>query len=218
MAETLKLCFVSRHTRVASLVCAIAGLAACSVGPNYVRPPVETPPAYKEAQQWKQAEPRDERPRGDWWEVFNDGELNALVTQVAITNQTIKAAEARVREARALTQAARAAFFPIVTANASATRSGGRGGTSVGGSVDSTGGSSGGVRNNYNVSLDVNWEIDLWGRVRRTVEASEATAEASAADLESAKLSAQAQLAEDYFLLRAQDAQIRLLNDTVGAY
>jgi len=218
MAETLKLCFVSRHTRVASLVCAIAGLAACSVGPNYVRPPVETPPAYKEAQQWKQAEPRDERPRGDWWEVFNDGELNALVTQVAITNQTIKAAEARVREARALTQAARAAFFPIVTGNASATRSGGRGGTTVGGSVDSTGGSSGGVRNNYNVSLDVNWEIDLWGRVRRTVEASEATAEASAADLESARLAAQAQLAEDYFLLRAQDAQIRLLNDTVGAY
>src|SRR5207249_7345376 len=92
-----------------------------------------------------------------------------------------------------------------------ATRSGGR--ASVG-----TGGQTSGVRNSYNVSLDVNWEIDLWGRVRRTVEASEATAEASAADLESAKLSAQAQLAEDYFLLRAQDAQIRLLNDTVAAY
>ncbi|HEV8258602.1 MAG TPA: efflux transporter outer membrane subunit [Casimicrobiaceae bacterium] len=196
------------------VVCAIAGLFGCSVGPNYVRPPVETPSAYKEAQGWKQAEPRDERPRGNWWEAFNDRELNTLVTQVAITNQTIKAAEARVREARALTQAARAAFFPIVTANASATRSSSRGGTIVGGSVDS----GGGVRNNYNVAVDVNWEIDLWGRVRRTVEASEATAEASVADLESAKLSAQAQLAEDYFLLRVQDAQIRLLNDTVAAY
>jgi len=217
MAETLKLSFVSRRKREAWVVCAIAGLAACSVGPNYVRPPVETPSAYKEAQGWKQAEPRDEQSRGNWWEAFNDAQLDALVTQVAITNQTIKAAEARVREARALTQAARAAFFPIVTANASATRSGDRGGAG-GGSVGSTGGQGARVGNSYNVSLDVNWEIDLWGRVRRTVEASEATAEASASDLESAKLSAQAQLAEDYLLLRAQDAQIRLLNDTVAAY
>jgi NodT family efflux transporter outer membrane factor (OMF) lipoprotein len=148
--------------------------------------------------------------------VFNDAGLNALVTQVAITNQTIKAAEARVREARALTEQARAAFFPIVNANANATRSGSGGGTrstSAGTTVNL-----GGVHNNYNVALDVNWEIDLWGRVRRTVEASEATGEASVADLEAAKLSAQAQLALDYFLLRAQDADIRLLNDTVGAY
>jgi NodT family efflux transporter outer membrane factor (OMF) lipoprotein len=148
--------------------------------------------------------------------VFNDPQLNALVTQVAITNQTIKAAEARVREAQALTQQARAAFFPIVTANASATRSGSGGGTRSTSSGTTV--TLGGVHNNYNVSLDVNWEIDLWGRVRRTVEASEATGEASAADLESAKLSAQAQLAEDYWLLRAQDAQVRLLNDTVAAY
>src|SRR2546430_3957711 len=158
MAKAPKLCFVSRRTREASLVCASAGLAAGAVGPNYVRPPVETPSAYKEAQGWKQAEPRDERPRGNWWAVFNDGELDALVTQVAITNQTIKAAEARVREAQALTQQARAAFFPIVTANASATRSSSRAGTSVGTGVGSTAGSSGGVRNNYNVALDINWE------------------------------------------------------------
>ena len=214
MAEILKLSAWSREKRAKWVVCAIAGLCGCTAGPNYVRPPVETPSAYKEAQGWKQAEPRDERPRGNWWEAFNDPQLDALVTQVAITNQTIKAAEARVREARALTDAARAAFFPIVSANASATRSSSRGGTIVGGTVTS----GGGIRNNYNVSLDVNWEIDLWGRVRRTVEASEATAEASTADLESAKLSAQAQLAEDYFLLRVQDAQIRLLNDTVAAY
>src|SRR5438093_3760843 len=129
MAEILKPSFVSRRKREAWVVCAIAGLAACSVGPNYVRPPVETPSAYKEAQGWKQAEPRDEQSRGNWWEVFNDAQLDALVTQVAITNQTIKAAEARVREAQALTQQARAAFFPIVTANASATRSSSGGGT-----------------------------------------------------------------------------------------
>ena len=175
MAETLNPSLSSHHKRKAWAICAIAGLAACSVGPNYVRPLAETPPAYKEAQGWKQAEPRDERPRGNWWEVFNDAELDALLTQVAITNQTIKAAEARVREAQALTQQARAAFFPIVTANASATRSGSGGGTRSTSSGTTV--TLGGVHNNYNVSLDVNWEIDLWGRVRRTMEASEATAE-----------------------------------------
>jgi len=204
----------SRRKRAGWAVCATIALFGCSAGPNYVRPPVETPSAYKEAQGWKQAEPRDEQPRGNWWETFNDPQLNALVTQVAVTNQTIKAAEARVREAQALTQQARAAFFPIVTANASATRSSSGRGTIVGSTVSS----SGGVRNNYNVALDINWEVDLWGKVRRTVEASEATAEASTADLEAAELSAQAQLAMDYFLLRVQDADIRLLQDTVGAY
>jgi NodT family efflux transporter outer membrane factor (OMF) lipoprotein len=190
--------------------------AACTLGPNYARPAVEAPPAYKEAQCWKPAQPRDNEPRGNWWSVFNDPQLDALASQVEVSNQTIKAAEARVREARALTQQAQAALFPIVTANASATRSGGRGGT--GSNVDNAGGQGGGPRNNFNVALDVNWELDLWGRVRRTIEAGEATAQASVADLEAAKLSAQAQLAEDYFLLRVQDAQIRLLNDTVDAY
>jgi NodT family efflux transporter outer membrane factor (OMF) lipoprotein len=206
----------------ASLIAAmLAGtatlLAACTLGPNYARPGVEAPAAYKEAQGWKPAEPRENEPRGPWWKVFDDPKLDALLGQVEVSNQTIKAAEARVREARALTQQAQAAFFPIVTANASATRSGGRSGgsTSAGGGSSQ---SSGGASNNFNVALDVNWELDLWGRVRRTVEAGEATAQASVADLEAAKLSAQAQLAEDYFLLRAQDAQIRLLNDTVDAY
>jgi NodT family efflux transporter outer membrane factor (OMF) lipoprotein len=187
------------------------------LGPNYARPETETPAAYKEAQGWKTAQPRETEPRGPWWTVFNDPQLDALLGQVEVSNQTIKAAEARVREARALTQQAQAAYFPIVTANASATRGGGR--ATIGGSTDVSGGGVGGaVRNSYNVSLDVNWEIDLWGRVRRTVEAGEATAQASLADLEAAKLSAQAQLAEDYFLLRAQDAQIRLLTETVDAY
>ncbi|MEO8566940.1 MAG: efflux transporter outer membrane subunit [Betaproteobacteria bacterium] len=205
----------------ASLIAAmIAGaatlLGACTLGPNYARPGVEAPAAYKETQGWKPAQPRETEPRGPWWKVFNDPQLDALLDQVEVSNQTIKAAEARVREARALTQQAQAAFFPIVTANASATRSGGRGGTAS--SVDNAGSQGGGPRNNFNVALDINWELDLWGRVRRTVEAGEATAQASVADLEAAKLSAQAQLAEDYFLLRAQDAQIRLLNDTVDAY
>jgi len=206
------------EARASLIAAAIAGavslLAACTLGPNYARPGVEAPAAYKEAQGWKPAQPRENEPRGPWWSVFDDPQLDALVREVEVSNQTIKAAEARVREARALTQQAQAAFFPIVTANAGATRSSGRG--SAGQSVVNSQG--GGPRNNFNVALDVNWEIDLWGRVRRTVEAGEATAQASVADLEAAKLSAQAQLAQDYFLLRAQDAQIRLLNDTVDAY
>ena len=207
-----------RRRSAAWAVCAASALFGCAVGPNYVRPATEPPSAYKEAVPFKQAVPRDQEPRGKWWDVFKDPKLDALLVQVEINNQTIKAAEARVREARALTQAARAALFPLVSASASATRSGSRGGNvnvNSSGTISSQGG---GIRNNYNISLDVNWEIDLWGRVRRTIEAGEASAQASVADLESAKLVAQAQLAEDYFLLRVQDAQIRLLNDTVEAY
>ncbi|TMH00886.1 MAG: efflux transporter outer membrane subunit [Betaproteobacteria bacterium] len=204
--------------RVRWIAWTAVALAGCSVGPNYVRPVAEAPPAYKEAQGWKVAEPKDQQPRGNWWEVFNDPQLSSLLTQVEISNQTLKAAEARVREARALTQAARAAFFPVVTANASASRSGSGSGAARVGSAGGQGSGGGGVSNSYNLALEVNWEVDLWGRIRRTVEASEATAQASAADLEAAKLSAQATLSEDYFLLRVQDAQIRLLNDTVAAY
>ena len=206
-----------RRSRAAWAVCAVSALFGCSVGPNYVRPTAESPSSYKEAVAWKQAEPRDQEPRGTWWEVFKDPKLDALAAQVEVSNQTIKGAEARVRQARALTQQARAALFPLVSANVGATRSGSGSGTARTNS-DGSIVQSGSVRNNYNVALDVSWEVDLWGRVRRTVEASEASALASVADLESAKLSAQAQLAEDYFLLRVQDAQIRLLNDTVDAY
>jgi NodT family efflux transporter outer membrane factor (OMF) lipoprotein len=217
--EPTKRTSARRRGRVAWAACAASALFGCAVGPNYVRPTAESPSAYKEAIPWKPAEPRDQEPRGHWWEVFKDPELDALVAPVEVSNQTIKAAEARVREARALTQQARAAWFPLVSASASASRSSTRGasGASVNTTTTTTG-QGGGPRNDYNVALDVSWEVDLWGRVRRTVEASEASAQASVADLESAKLSAQALLAEDYFLLRVQDAQIRLLNDTVDAY
>jgi NodT family efflux transporter outer membrane factor (OMF) lipoprotein len=210
----------SSRGRIACAVCSTFALLGCEVGPNYVRPAMETPSAYKEdVPPFKPAVPQDQQPRGKWWAVFNDPKLDALIVQVEINNQTVKAAEARVREARALTQQARAALFPLVSANATATRSGSRSGNAT---VDSAGNvivqRGGSVSNNYNVSLDVSWEIDLWGRIRRTIEAGEATAQATVGDLESAKLLAQSQLAEDYFLLRVQDAQIRLLNDTVEAY
>jgi len=190
--------------------------SACTVGPDYVRPAVDTPPSFKEAEGWKVAQPQDEKPRGNWWEVFGDAQLNELAAQVDVNNQNIKLAEANVRQARALTDQARAAFFPTVTGNASATRGsvsgGGRSNANTGNSVG------GGVANFYNVSLDATWELDLWGRVRRNVESAEASTQASVGDLEAAKLSAQAQLVQDYLLLRTQDATIALLQETVAAY
>src|SRR6266511_498367 len=199
------------------IVAAALATASCSVGPNYVRPAAPAPASYKEAEGWKRAQPQDHVPRGEWWRSFGDPRLDTLEAQIVIDNQTIKAAEARVREARALTQQAQAAFFPIVTGNASATRSG-SGSRSGAASAQANNQGGGGASTRYNLALDVNWEIDLWGRVRRTVESREAGVQENVADLEAAKLSAQALLAQDYFLLRVQDAEIRLLNDTVAAY
>ncbi|HEX9301773.1 MAG TPA: efflux transporter outer membrane subunit [Casimicrobiaceae bacterium] len=194
---------------------ALLALTACTVGPDYVRPAAEAPAAFKEAEGWKPAQPKDQVPRGKWWSVFGDTRLDELEAQVDVSNQNIKLAEARVHQARALTQQARAAFFPTVDASASATRAGGRGGSSTASGTSVSGGA---VSNFYNLALDANWELDLWGRVRRNVESTEAGTQASIADLEAAKLSAQAELAQDYLLLRVQDAQIDLLATTAAAY
>ena len=192
-------------------------LAACMVGPDYVRPTAEAPAAYKEAQDWKPAEPNDQLPRENWWGVFGDTTLDALEAQVDVSNQTIKTFEARVQQARALTAQARSGFFPTVSGSVSATRSSSAA-SSRSASASSGAGIGGGPSNFYNLALDSNWELDLWGRVRRSVEANEAGTQASIADLEAAKLSAQADLATDYMLLRVQDAQIDLLATTAAAY
>jgi NodT family efflux transporter outer membrane factor (OMF) lipoprotein len=193
------------------LVGAIAvTLAGCMVGPDYVRPSAPESATFKEAAAWKVAQPRDDAPRGPWWEPFADPELNRLASQVEVDNQTVAAAAARVREAQAATQASRAQLFPTVTGNAAAVR------TSRG---SAAGGSAGGsVTNSYNAALDLNWELDLWGKIRRGIEASDATAQASTADLAAATLSLQSVLAQDYLLLRVQDAEIDLLRETVSAY
>ncbi|MDD5331002.1 MAG: efflux transporter outer membrane subunit [Sulfuricella sp.] len=196
------------------IVLAIPALAACTVGPDYVRPSVEAPAAYKEAGSWKAAEPADHLARGKWWEIFGDPQLDALEEQVNISNQTVRLAEAQFRQARALAQGARAAYYPTVNGDVSVTRSGGAGSARRGGT---TAGSSG-TATDYNLALDAAWEADVWGRVRRSVESGDANSQASAADLESARLSAQAELAQDYFQLRTTDAQQRLLDATVAAY
>ncbi|MGH9443801.1 MAG: efflux transporter outer membrane subunit [Thermoanaerobaculia bacterium] len=192
-------------------------LAGCAVGPNYKRPSAPVPPDWKEqgppsaatAGEWKPAEPRENVSRGKWWTVFGDSALDGLEDQVALSNQNVAQAEAAYRAARAVARGARGDFFPVVGGNASATRSEGAAtGVSTGSRVESS----------FAVSADLSWEIDLWGRIRRSVEAGVAAAQASEADLESARLSYQAQLAADYFNLRGVDAQIDLLDTTAAAY
>jgi NodT family efflux transporter outer membrane factor (OMF) lipoprotein len=203
------------------LLCQLAvTLGACAVGPNYVRPTTPTPADFKESKGWKSAEPKDELPRGKWWEVYGDKDLDALMEQVNVSNQNIKQAEAQYRAARALVQAARAAYFPTVSAAASVTRAPGgahvvTGGGSAGGSTIA--GTTGKVTNTYTASLDASWEIDIWGKLRRAAENATENMKASAADLDAARLSAQAELALDYFQLRITDEEKRLYDANVAA-
>ncbi|MGZ5817908.1 MAG: efflux transporter outer membrane subunit, partial [Burkholderiaceae bacterium] len=181
-------------------------LSACAVGPDYKRPDVEMPAAFKESAGWKMAEPRDQEIRGKWWEIYNDPLLNSLEEQVSISNQNLAQAEARYRQASALVQQARSGYFPTVTGNVSTSR-GNRGNSTITN-----------ISENHSLSVSANWEIDLWGRVRRTVEANQASAQASAADLEATRLSTQAQLAQSYFQLRTVDTQQQLFDRTVADY
>ncbi len=196
--------------RGAAAILALA-LAACAVGPDYLRPDAAVSDAYKEATGWKVAEPQDESNRGNWWEIFGDPQLSALIESIDISNQNVLLAEARFRQAQALAAQSRAALFPTLDANASITRShsptGVVGGTTAGRIID-----------NRSVALNSLWEIDLWGRLRRALESSAAGAQASAADLAAARLVAQAELASDYFQLRVLDAQKQLLDDTAAAF
>lgn len=198
--------------RLAPLL-ALLLLAGCAVGPDYRRPDVDTPAAYKEAGDWKPAQPQDEAPRGNWWEAYGDAELDGLVAQVEVSNQNVRAAEAQYRQALALLGQAQAARFPTLTANMTATRS--QGAASTNGSGESVGP---GIRNSVRPSLNASWEADIWGQVARNVESNEASAQASAADLQAALLSAQATLVQSYLQLRVNDAQQRLLAQTIAAY
>ena len=183
------------------------------VGPKYTRPSAPTTPAFKEADGWKVAQPSDQLPRGRWWEIYGDPDLNGLQEELAPANQNLRIAEARLREARAAVRFNRAALFPTISA--------GVGLSSVRESANQPflpGGRSSSSSGDLLASIDLSYEIDLWGRVRRTVAAARREAEATAADLETASLSLHAELAFDYFALRAADAQKQLLDETVKAF
>ena len=199
----------------ATLALAVAGalLAGCSVGPTYKRPETSPPAAFKEAatdgSAWKMAQPGDHLPRGPWWEKYQDPELNTLVTQVEVSNQNLLGTVAKYNQAAALVQSARAAYFPTFNLNGSSTRS--RNGTA--GIVQPAPVTT----NSVSVSAS-SWELDLWGRIRNTVDSNELAAQASIADIESLKLSLQAQLVTSYLSLRVADEQIKLLRGTVDDY
>ncbi|MFO1057680.1 MAG: efflux transporter outer membrane subunit [Dongiaceae bacterium] len=204
-----------RRTRVlpaaAALLLAASG---CTVGPDYQRPAVEVPAAYKEqppaADGWRTAVPQDAAARGSWWSVFGDPQLDALIRQVDVSNENLKAFEAAFRAAQAGVAASRAGLFPTLSLGGSFQRA-------------QSGGISGQPEpppvNSFDFSLaSASWQPDLWGRIRRTIEASRATAGASAGDLASARLAAEAELAADYLQLRIADALKRLLDETVVAF
>lgn len=200
------------HPRIYPLLlCSSLALSlnACMVGPDYVRPQVSTPDEFKEVKGWKQAQPRDSGLPGNWWEVFNDAQLNALEAQVASANQSILQAEAQYRQAQHLVQSAQSSLLPIATLNGSFNRFKAATGQSV---------AVAGVRNLFNQSVNMAWEPDLWGSVRRQLEANTDNAQASAATLHGLILSSQAALADNYFQLKVLDAQKNLLDETIAAY
>jgi NodT family efflux transporter outer membrane factor (OMF) lipoprotein len=197
---------------------AVLTLTACEVGPNYQRPAAPTPGAFKEIQGWTPAQPSDAADRRDWWTLFGDPTLDDLEQQVDISNQNLVAAEAAYRQARALVAEQRAALFPTLNANGSANVSqSGSSSTGANGRVVNNAGSHG-VLENYSLQLGATWEPDIWGRIRRSIENASANAEASAADLANARLSAQLELAADYITLRQLDEEKRIDDDTVAAY
>ncbi|MFK3973275.1 efflux transporter outer membrane subunit [Pseudomonas sp. NPDC087358] len=188
-------------------------LGGCMVGPDYRRPTAPMSTTFKEAQGWKAANPQDELPKGPWWELYQDQQLNTLAEQVQLNNQNVALYAAQYQQALALIRQSRADLFPVLAGTGSSTRS--ETGT---GSSNSAAGSSGGVSKEHSASLSLSWEADIWGKLRRTVEQDRASAQASAADLANATLSAQSSLAQDYFQLRILDQRIALYGETIVGY
>ncbi|MGC5698614.1 efflux transporter outer membrane subunit [Pseudomonas sp. NFXW11] len=205
---------MARGSRALSLGLCVLLLSACAIGPDYQRPQLAEPAQYKEAQGWRQANPSDALARGAWWELYGDPQLNGLVEKLNSANQTVAQSEAQYRQARALVQSSRGAFFPSVDLSAGKTRAS----QGTGSSSSGLSSSSSGIRDTYNTQLGVSWEADVWGKLRRDLEANNASAEASFADLAAMRLSQQSELVQNYLQLRVIDQQKRLLQATVAAY
>src|SRR5690348_4700070 len=187
-AKQYRLCI-----RLAAAVPSLAALllGGCTVGPKYVRPPANVPPQYKEAGNWMPAQPSDELSKGQWWLIYGDPRLNALEDQVTVSNETLKAAQAQFVEARAAVRIARSPFFPVVTAGASAAR--------TRHPEDKPSVTAARTFNDFQLPNGVSYEPDVWRRVRRSLDAARAKAQATAADRASTDLSLHAELALDYF-------------------
>ena len=193
---------------------------ACNVGPKYRAPAVPAPPAFTEpppqsfteSKDWKAAAPGDAWTKGRWWEGFQDPALNALEEQIDVTNQTLKSAEARFQQARALVREKRSARLPTVTAGTSIAHARLSANRAV--PVPPSDNPAG----DFNLGFEVSWEPDLWGRIRNEVASAVQNAQATAADIENARLSLHAELALDYFDLRSLDEERRILENSVAGY
>ncbi|MBY0322466.1 MAG: efflux transporter outer membrane subunit [Reyranella sp.] len=206
-----------------------AALAAsgCMVGPDYKRPPPADPPsvAFKEttgpvvgvAANFQPAQPRDAIDRGPWWSMYDDATLNGLASQIDISNQTLIQAEASYRQAQALVRQDASGLYPTVTGSGGYTQSGSGSGSAravQGTVVNASTGSVG----QYNLGPSLSWQLDVWGRIRRQIESDSAAAQASAADLANARLSAQANLAINYFSMRISEQRIKVFQASVAAF
>lgn len=203
-----------KHWLATLSVCLLAG---CAVGPDYKRPDAPMAAEFKPAPGWKIAAPEDDLAKGEWWKIYKDPQLDALLAEVTPNNQNIAIYVARVRQVQALASGANAARYPSLGVNAD----GGRIASGTGNKndlVNSDGSiNNGAIFNNVNVYGGLSWDSDLWGKLRRNVESKEANLVASIADLENAKLSMQTQLAQAYFLVRSLDSQKQLLTDTTAS-
>ena len=193
-----------RHVLALASAAAFVLLAGCAVSPTYEVPTAVAPQTFKEAAGWQPAVPADTLERGPWWTLVGDAQLNQLADSIEVSNQNVAEAIASYEQARALVREQRASLFPTVSLTGSGTRSGGGGEQQTG--------------NNYRAAIGASWEPDVWGKLRAGVTGADASASASAADLAAARLSAQGELATNYFSLRQSDAQIALLNATIEGY
>jgi NodT family efflux transporter outer membrane factor (OMF) lipoprotein len=199
---------------LAGVLSAVVAAAGCAIGPNYHRPSAPTPQEYGELGGWTPIAPKDTIERGAWWSVYGDADLDRLERQVSISNQNVKVYEAQYAQAQALVREVRSQLFPSIGVSGDATR--GRG-TSVG-VVNGTPGATNSVANAFQADGTASWTLDVWGSIRRQLESQKAAAQVSAADLANALLSAQATLASDYFSLRAADALMDILTESVTGY
>lgn len=205
---------LARGSRLLGLVLTGVLLSACAVGPDYQRPELAVPQQFNAVDGWTQANPSDALERGAWWELYADPQLNALVAKLNSNNQSVAQAEAQFRQAQALVRNARGAFLPSADLSVGKTRSS----QGTGSSNSSLTSSSSGIRDTLNAQVGVSWEADVWGKLRRGLEANEASAEASYADLAAMRLSQQSELVQNYLQLRVIDQQKRLLEATLEAY
>jgi NodT family efflux transporter outer membrane factor (OMF) lipoprotein len=204
---------IRQATWQALLAIAVLQFGGCTVGPKYHTPVAQTPPAYKEVGDWKPAQPNDQNLGGTWWTIFQDPQLDALESQVDVSNQNLKAAEAQYQQARAVLRYYRANYYPTVTGGLSAIRTKTSAHRPPPNSIFN-----GITYNDFEVPVDVSYQVDVWGQVRRTVESYREQAQASAADLATVNLSMHADLATFYFMARSLDAEEQLLNSTVTEY